>query len=56
MDLVSCADKVLSTFRAHQIQLVEWEGQLLHRLGYPVVISVGISTHLTRVVPHTVNG
>jgi len=26
MDL--CADKVLSSFRAHQIQLVEWESQL----------------------------
>ena len=29
--------KILSSFEAHQIQLVEWENYLLERLGYPTV-------------------
>ena len=47
MDSATSADKVLSSFAAHQIQLVEWENNLLQRLSYPVVTSVSISTHLT---------
>ena len=47
MDSATSADKVLSSFAALQIQLVEWENNLLQRLSYPVVTSVNISTHLT---------
>ena len=47
MDSAANVDKVLSSFAAHQIQLVEWENHLLQRLSYPAVTSVSISTHLT---------
>jgi len=47
MDSGASVDKVLSSFTAHQIQLVEWENRLLRRLGYPAVTSVGVFTHLT---------
>jgi hypothetical protein len=45
--------EVLSSFEAHQILLVEWEDNLLRRLGYPAVTSVNISTGLI-LTPSTV--
>jgi hypothetical protein len=56
MDSAARADKVFSSFEAHQIQLVEWENHLLRRLGYPTVTSVSISTRLIHVVSDTVDG
>ena len=32
MDSAASVDKVLSSFAAHQIQLMEWENHLLQRL------------------------
>ena len=56
MDSGASVDKVLSSFAAHQIQLVEWENHLLQRLGYPAVTSVSISTYFTCIVSDTING
>ncbi|KAI9790625.1 MAG: hypothetical protein M1816_004958 [Peltula sp. TS41687] len=39
MDSAACVEEVLSSFEAHQIQLVEWGNHLLRRLGYPAVTS-----------------
>jgi hypothetical protein len=50
MDSAARVDKVLSSFEAQQIQLVEWGNHLLRRLGYPTVTSVSISAYLIYVV------
>jgi hypothetical protein len=44
MDSEGLTVKVLSSFEASQILLVEWENSLFERLGYPVIPSV--SRHL----------
>jgi hypothetical protein len=54
MDSATRADKILLTFEAHQIQLVEWENYLLRRLGYPTVPSVR-NFHLSHFVSDTVD-
>lgn len=56
MDSAACMGEVLSSFEAHQIQLIEWENHLLRRLGYPAATWVSISTRLTDVVSDTVDG
>jgi hypothetical protein len=45
MDLEGLTVKVLSSFEASQILLIEWENRLFTRLGYPVIPSV--SRHLS---------
>ena len=44
MDSAASVDKVLSSFVAHQIQLVEWENHL-QRFSCPAVTSVSICSH-----------
>ena len=56
MDSAASVDKVLSSFVAHQIQLVEWENHLLQRFSYPAVTSVSISTYLPCVISNTIDG
>ncbi len=43
MEGLTLQNKILRSLAAENIQLVEWENQLLRRLGYPIVILV-IST------------
>ena len=56
MDSAASVDKVLSSFVAHQIQLVEWKNHLLQCFSYPAVTSVSISTYLPCVISDTIDG
>ena len=55
MDSAASVDKVLLSFVAHQIQLVELENHLLHRFGYPAITSISISTYIC-VISDTIDG